>query len=112
MARKRANMLWLTLAQSIDVVSVQGRAPELKATIRLLASQVKNMSWNYRVMKKAGRLAVYSVYYDDNGAISGWSEIPFSPEADNLEDLRATLELMLDALTEEILEPDSVPEQS
>lgn len=27
------------------------------------------MSWNYRVMHKAGQLAVYSVYYDDAGKV-------------------------------------------
>ena len=62
------------------------------------------MWWDYRVMNKAGQLAVYSVYYDDNGKIEGWSEMPFSPEADDLEELRTTLELMLEALTKDILE--------
>ena len=61
-------------------------------------------------MNKAGQLAIYPVYYYDNGNIAGWSEIPFSPEADDLEELRTTLELMLEALTKDILEYDSVPE--
>jgi len=53
------------------------------------------MPWNHRVINKAGHLAVYPVYYDDRGNIRGSSEIPFSPEAESLEDLRTTLELML-----------------
>ena len=84
----------------------------VNSDVRLLVSQVKKMSWNYRVMKKGGHLAVYPVYYDDSGKFRGCSEIPFSPEADNLEELRNTLELMLDALTKEILEHESAPEKS
>ncbi len=70
------------------------------------------MSWNYRVIKKDGHLAVYPVYYDDRGTIRGSSEIPFSPEAENLEELRTTLELMLDALEKEIIEYEAAPEPS
>ena len=67
------------------------------------------MTWNYRVMKRDGLLAIYSVYYDDGGIIQGWSVDPFSPEADDLEELRTTLELMLEALAEEIIEYESTP---
>jgi hypothetical protein len=67
------------------------------------------MSWNYKVIKKHGQLAVYPVYYDDRGNIHGWSEKPFSPEADSLEELRITLRLMLDALEKEIIENEAAP---
>jgi hypothetical protein len=60
-------------------------------------------------MKKDGQLAVYSVYYDDRGNIHGGSERPFSPEADSLEELRTTLNLMLDALEKEIVEYKAAP---
>ena len=55
-------------------------------------------------MKRNGQLAVYAVYYDDLGNIQGWSEKPFSPETDGLEELRTNLNLMLDALGKEIVE--------
>jgi hypothetical protein len=70
------------------------------------------MSWNYRVIRKDGQLAVYPVYYDDRGNIRGSSEIPFSPEAGSLEELRTSLELMLDALEKEIIEYEGAPEPS
>ena len=60
-------------------------------------------------MEKDGHVAVYSVYYDDSGNIDGWSERPFSPEADSLEELRTTLNLMLDALEKEIVEYKAAP---
>ena len=62
-------------------------------------------------MKKDGQLAVYSVYYDDRGKINGWSERPFSREADSLEELRTTLNLMIDALDKEIIAYQPIPEQ-
>jgi hypothetical protein len=65
---------------------------------------VKTMSWNYRVMKRGERFAVYAVYYDEGGKIQGWTETAFSPEADSLEELRTTLELMLASLHKEIVE--------
>ena len=45
------------------------------------------MTWNYRVMVRDGRYAVYSVYYADDGHISGWSEEPMSPNAESVEEL-------------------------
>ena len=87
-------------------------ARPLKRRVGLLTSWLKTMSWNYRVMKKAGHLAVYPVYYDDRGNIRGWSERPFSPEAESLEELRTTLELMLDAFEKEIIEDEASPEPS
>jgi hypothetical protein len=60
-------------------------------------------------MKKDGQLAVYSVYYDNNGNIHGWSESPFSPEADSLEELRTTLNLMLNALEKDIVDYKAAP---
>jgi hypothetical protein len=84
----------------------------MNSIVGLLTSWLKTMSWNYRVMKKAGHLAVYPVYYDDRGNIRSWSERPFSPEAESLEELRTNLELMLDALEKEIIEDEASPEPS
>ena len=62
--------------------------------------------WNYRVLKKDGVLAVYTIYYDENGNIKGWSANPFSPEAEDIEELRTNLELMLESLKDEIIKVD------
>lgn len=55
-------------------------------------------------MKRSERLAVYAVYYDDGGNVEGYSENPFSPEADSLEELRTTLELLSASLEEDVIE--------
>lgn len=49
-------------------------------------------------------MAVYAVYYDDGGNVEGYSENPFSPEADSLEELRTTLELLSASLEEDVIE--------
>ena len=102
----------MVLKQPFAISLDADRAPQLKAIVGLLTCWLRTMSWNYRVMKKAGHLAVYPVYYDDRGNIRGWSERPFSPEAESLEELRTTLELMLDALEKEIIEDEASPEPS
>ena len=60
--------------------------------------------WNYRAVKKDGVLGVHAVYYADDGNIEGWSERPFSPVADSLDELRTSLELMLESLEQEVIE--------
>jgi hypothetical protein len=60
-------------------------------------------SWNYRVMLRDGRLAIYTVYYGEGGVIEGWSESPACPEANDLFELRTSLQLMLDAIENPIL---------
>ena len=67
------------------------------------------MSWNYRVIRKDGELAVYSVYYDNAGEIDGYSLHPFSPAAEDLGGLRNELELMLESLNDEIIDFNLLP---
>ena len=64
--------------------------------------------WNYRVLEKEGTLAIHGVYYDDNGKIQGWDQEPASPEAEDLDDLRASLESMLESLEKDIIKLDSI----
>ncbi|NHZ92521.1 hypothetical protein F2P45_26455 [Massilia sp. CCM 8733] len=61
------------------------------------------MTWNYRVMDKAGQLAVYSVYYDDGKVISS-SILPEAPSGGTLEELRNCCALYMEALTTPVLE--------
>jgi len=68
------------------------------------------MSWNYRVLKKDGALGVYAVYYDDAENIQGWSEHPFSPVAEDLDELKTTLTSMVESLEKEIVEVGPTPE--
>ena len=59
-------------------------------------------------MKKNGVLGVYAVYYDDSENIQGWSESPCSPTADDLYELKTTLNLMLGSLEKDIVEIEPI----
>ena len=63
-------------------------------------------------MEKDGVFAVHSVYYDDDGKIQGWSENSLSPEVEDLDELKTTLELMLESLKEDIIKVDSITEKN
>jgi len=65
-------------------------------------------SWNYRVVRKDGRLGVHSAYYDESGKIEGLSIDPCSPQADSIEELEANLQLMVESLRSAIVDFDSV----
>ncbi|NHZ97422.1 hypothetical protein [Massilia sp. CCM 8734] len=62
------------------------------------------MTWNYRVMNQAGELAVYSVYYDDDGKVEGVSVDPAYPLGETLDELQNCCELYMEALTKPVLE--------
>jgi hypothetical protein len=62
------------------------------------------MSWKYRVMNRDGELAIYEVYYDEDGCIQGHGADPDYPAGDTLEELRANLELYCAALNKPVLE--------
>ncbi|GGJ28112.1 hypothetical protein GCM10008938_12780 [Deinococcus roseus] len=68
------------------------------------------MPWNYRVIhdEKRKAYAIHSVYYDEDLRIMGTSLEPEAPEGESLEDLRLTLELMLEALGEPVLPASKV----
>lgn len=55
-------------------------------------------------MNKDGVLGKHAVYYDDSGNIEGWSEVPFSPVAHGLDELKTNLELMLETLEKDIID--------
>jgi len=42
------------------------------------------MSWEYRVMNREGELAIYEVYYHDDGSVQGYSEAPTFPAANSV----------------------------
>lgn len=70
--------------------------------------------WNYRVIRKPydykdlvfEEYNVHEVFYDDNGNIESWTTEPISPYGDTLEELKNTLEKMLEALEKPILQED------
>ena len=62
------------------------------------------MGWNYRVIKKDGGCGVHGVYYDEHENITGIDQDPNAPTGESLDQLRTTLELMLEALEKPILD--------
>ncbi len=65
------------------------------------------MFWNYRVMVRAGRYAVYSVYYDDDGSVQSWSAEPMVLNGGSVEDLTEEFERFRRALSEPVLDYDA-----
>jgi hypothetical protein len=62
--------------------------------------------WNYRVAKKDNELAIYSIYYDDNGKILSYNLQPEIVTGDDLEEIETTLQLMMNATKKEIVNLD------
>lgn len=63
-------------------------------------------TFDYRVMRLNGVVAVYEVYYDAAGKPESYIERPFSPSLPTLDDLRHELELILLALDLPVLDHD------
>jgi hypothetical protein len=63
----------------------------------------KIMTWNYRVMNRDGELAIYSVYYSEDGTVNGYSENPTPPIAETHDELRDECRRYLAALDEPVL---------
>jgi len=61
-------------------------------------------TWNFRVVKKGADFAIYSAYYDHNGELKGLSESPESLDAEDVESLRETLALMIEACDKPVVE--------
>ena len=62
------------------------------------------MSWNYRVIEKDGGFGVHGAYYDEHENITGIDQDPNVPIGETVDQLRTTLELMLEALKKPILD--------
>jgi hypothetical protein len=64
------------------------------------------MTWEYRIMNRDGELAIYEVYYYEDGRIRGYGATPTFPAAETLEELRANCDLYLAALDKPVLKYD------
>ncbi len=63
-------------------------------------------TWNYRVVKKGEYLGIHDTYYDNYGRVRSISLEPAAPQGEDLVSLRTTLELMLVALNDDVLDFD------
>tara|TARA_B100000282_G_scaffold295709_1_gene275583 strand:- start:548 stop:826 length:279 start_codon:yes stop_codon:yes gene_type:complete len=64
------------------------------------------MQWNYRIVSEEAPegefLQVYEIYYDD-GKIIGMLENPSKPYGDNIDELQADMNYMMDAFRRPVL---------
>ena len=61
------------------------------------------MTLEYRAMTHEGELAIYEVYYYEDGRIKGYSATPVFPVGETIEELRANCDLYIVALTKPVL---------
>jgi hypothetical protein len=63
------------------------------------------MSWEYRVMKRRGELAIYEVYYkgDDDTIVEGYSAEPGFPAAVTIDELRKNCDRYVAAMLKPVL---------
>jgi hypothetical protein len=59
--------------------------------------------WNYRVVKRDEGVSLHEAYYNDKGEVNSISVEPVSPTCEGLDELRATLHLMLASLDKPII---------
>jgi hypothetical protein len=64
---------------------------------------MNSMAWEYRVMVRDDELAIYEVYYYEDGGIRGYSSNPVFPAGGTLVELTANLELYAAALAKPVL---------
>ncbi|RFA30017.1 hypothetical protein CAI21_07305 [Alkalilimnicola ehrlichii] len=62
------------------------------------------MRWNYRIVRKQGVLAVFEVYYDEDGKPETCTADPVAPQGETLDELRGDLEHYVAALASPILD--------
>ena len=61
------------------------------------------MTWEYRVMVRGDELAIYEVYYYEDGRVQGYSAAPVFPAGETVEELRLNCELYIAALQKAVL---------
>lgn len=66
------------------------------------------MTWNFRVVRESTEgfpwYSIREVYYDRHGKVGDWTEKPVAPLGESLDELRADLARMAEALNHPTLE--------
>ena len=70
------------------------------------------MSWNYRVVRNEHGLRIFDVYYDEAGAPIATHEAPTYVYGETVDDLKAQLALMLEALDKPVIEEREIGRQA
>ena len=65
-------------------------------------------TWNHRVVRAQYATEVWygihEAYYDDNGKVISWTMRPVEIAGNSIQDLRKTLEQMLECLDKEVID--------
>lgn len=65
-------------------------------------------TWNHRVVKTQDGAedwyGIHEAYYDQNGKLNGWTRLPVQVAGNSIQDLRKTLEQMLECLNKEVID--------
>lgn len=67
---------------------------------------IEEMSLEFRVMNRRGELAIYEVYYRDDGTVQGFSADPTFPSGDTIGALRENCDQYLASLEKPVLDYD------
>ena len=66
----------------------------------------RSVTWKYRVVKEGGLYSIREVYYEvyyKDGKINSWTDGLFDGEWDFPDELRASLEMMVESLDKSVL---------
>lgn len=81
-----------------------------------LSLEEEKLTWNHRVIKRESGdeywYAIHEVYYDDNKQIETLTEEPVYPVGESIDDLRAELQWMLEALDNPVLNYETCVRQA
>lgn len=72
--------------------------------------------WNHRIIRHVESrthmddsiyYAIHEVYYDENGKVNGWTEEPIRIMEESLEDLKVTLQRLLESFDNPVLDNET-----
>ena len=76
------------------------------------SDEERGNTWNYRVVKKDEYVGIHEAYYNGEGNVYMVTVDPVSPVGEDLDQLKTTLELMLEALDDGVLDFDQIGSSS
>lgn len=74
------------------------------------------MSWNHRIIRHIEQrthmddgiyYAIHEVYYDEDGKVNGWTEEPIRIMEESLDDLKVTLQRLIESLDKPVIDYDT-----
>jgi hypothetical protein len=72
--------------------------------------------WNHRIIRHIEKIthmddsiyyAIHEVYYDEDGKVNGWTEEPIRIMEESLEDLKVTLQRLVESFDNPVLDKET-----